>query len=171
MSPLQVAVIVPTLRRPDSLERALRSLFLQTGVADRLHEIVVVDNDPAASSRDAVDQLRPASPVPLIWRHAPRPGVATARNEGLAATAAPLIAFLDDDEAASPAWRIAALRDWSCPDRPSASPSTTFPPAPPTRGLRLWRRMMYAAPSTSAPAFSGGRATWAVSPTPPRPAT
>ena len=109
MSPLQVAVIVPTLRRPDSLERALRSLFLQTGVADRLHEIVVVDNDPAASSRDAVDQLRPASPVPLIWRHAPRPGVATARNEGLAATDAPLIAFLDDDEAASPGWLAALL--------------------------------------------------------------
>jgi hypothetical protein len=104
-----VAVIVPTLRRPDSLERALRSLFVQTGVADRLREIVVVDNDPAASSRDTVDRLRPASPIPLIWRHAPRPGVATARNEGLAATDAPLIAFLDDDEAASPNWLSALL--------------------------------------------------------------
>ena len=46
-----VAVIVPTLRRPESLERALRSLFSQTGVADRLREIVVIDNDPQASSR------------------------------------------------------------------------------------------------------------------------
>jgi len=109
MSPSDVAVIVPTLRRPESLERALKSLFGQTGVGDRLREIVVVDNDPEASSRETVDRLRPASPVPLIWRHAPRPGVATARNEGLAATAAPLIAFLDDDEAASPGWLAALL--------------------------------------------------------------
>ncbi|MGH7028210.1 glycosyltransferase family 2 protein [Brevundimonas sp.] len=109
MSRPDVAVIVPTLRRPESLERALRSLFVQTDVADRLREIVVVDNDPEASSRETADRLRPASPVPLIWRHAPRPGVATARNEGLAATEAPLIAFLDDDEAASPGWLAALL--------------------------------------------------------------
>ena len=108
-----VAVIIPTLRRPDSLERALRSLFVQTDVADRLREIVIVDNDPAASSRETVDRLRPASPVSLIWRHAPHPGVATARNEGLAATTAPLIAFLDDDEAASPGWLAALLTDQS----------------------------------------------------------
>ena len=109
MTPPDVAVIIPTLRRPDSLERALRSLFVQTGVANRLREIVVVDNDPLASSRETVDRLRSASPVPLVWRHAPRPGVATARNEGLAATMASLIAFLDDDEAASPGWLAALL--------------------------------------------------------------
>lgn len=109
MTAPDVAVVVPTLRRPDSLERALRSLFVQTSVDDRLREIVVVDNDPAASSRNTVDRLRPAAPVPLIWRHAPRPGVATARNEGLAATTAPLIAFLDDDEAASHGWLEALL--------------------------------------------------------------
>lgn len=109
MTAPDVAVIVPTLRRPDSLERALRSLFVQTSVNDRLREIIVVDNDPRASSRETVDRLRPAAPVPLIWRHAPRPGVATARNEGLAATTAPLIAFLDDDEAASPGWLEALL--------------------------------------------------------------
>ncbi len=109
MTAPDVAVIIPTLRRPDSLERALRSLFVQTGVAERLREIVVVDNDPQASSRETVDRLRPAAPVSLVWRHAPRPGVATARNEGLAATNAPLIAFLDDDEAASPGWLAALL--------------------------------------------------------------
>ena len=31
-----VAVVIPTLRRPESLERALRSLFAQTGVEARL---------------------------------------------------------------------------------------------------------------------------------------
>lgn len=105
-----LAVIVPTLRRPDSLERALRSLFAQTGVADRLAAIVVADNDPQASARAVVEQLAAASPWPLIWTHAPRPGVATARNAGLAATDARLIAFLDDDEAAAPDWLCQLLK-------------------------------------------------------------
>lgn len=105
-----VAVVIPTLRRPESLERALRSVFVQEGAAGRLREIVVADNDPRGTARAVVERLAPHSPVPLLWRHAPQPGVATARNVGLAATEAPLIAFLDDDEAASTGW-LAALLD------------------------------------------------------------
>lgn len=105
-----VAVIVPTLRRPESLERALRSLFAQTGVADRVSAIVVVDNDPVGTAAATVEALLPQSPWSLTYVHAPRPGVATARNAGLAATEAPLIAFLDDDEAASPGWLAALLK-------------------------------------------------------------
>ena len=105
-----VAVIVPTLRRPESLERALRSLFGQTGVADRVSAIVVVDNDPVGSAATTIEASRPSSPWPLTYVHAPRPGVATARNAGLTATNAPLIAFLDDDEAASPGWLAALLK-------------------------------------------------------------
>ncbi|RZJ00639.1 MAG: glycosyltransferase family 2 protein [Brevundimonas sp.] len=105
-----VAIIVPTLRRPESLERALRSLFAQTGVGERVSAVVVVDNDPTGSAAATVDGLRTASPWPLAYVHAPRPGVATARNAGLAASEAPLIAFLDDDEAASPTW-LSALID------------------------------------------------------------
>lgn len=105
-----VAIIVPTLRRPESLERALRSLFAQIGVGDRVSEIIVVDNDPAGSAADGVDALRRLAPWPLVYVHAPKPGVATARNAGLAATRAPLIGFLDDDEAASPGWLAALLK-------------------------------------------------------------
>ena len=113
-----VAVIVPTLRRPDSLERALRSLFAQTRVADRLCEIVIADNDPEGSARDRVDALRAHSPWRLVYIHVPTPGVATARNAALAATDASLIAFLDDDEAAAPDWlaRILAAHEASGAD-------------------------------------------------------
>ena len=104
-----VAILMPTLRRPDSLERALRSLFAQTGVSDRVQSIVVVDNDPAASARDCVESLTSACPWPLVYVSEQTPGVARARNAGLAATDAPLIAFLDDDEAASPGWLAALL--------------------------------------------------------------
>lgn len=101
-----VSVVVPTMRRPESLERALRSVFVQTAP---MASIVVVDNDPAATARETVARLTADSPCPLIYRHEPRPGVATARNAGLAQTDAPLIAFLDDDEAASPGWLAALL--------------------------------------------------------------
>lgn len=102
-----VAVLIPTLRRPESLARALRSLFGQTAA---MREIVVVDNDPQGTAAPVVEGLRAEAPCPLVLVHAPTPGVATARNAGLAATEAPLIAFLDDDEAASPGW-LAALLD------------------------------------------------------------
>ena len=101
-----VSVIVPTMRRPESLERALRSLFAQTAP---MTSIVVVDNDPSGTAAATVIRLAADSPCPLIYGHEPRPGVATARNAGLSLTDAPLIAFLDDDEAASPGWLAALL--------------------------------------------------------------
>lgn len=104
-----VAVIIPTLRRPGSLTRALRSVFAQTAAPDRISAIVVVDNDPAASASSTIDALRPESPWPLVYVSEPTPGVARARNAGLAATDAPMIAFLDDDETASPGWLAALL--------------------------------------------------------------
>lgn len=102
-----VAVIVPTLRRPDSLARALASLQAQAGVGDRLAEIIVVDNDPTGSAEATVKSAQGAFPCRYV--HAPVPGVATARNAGLKATEAPLIAFLDDDEAASTGWLKALI--------------------------------------------------------------
>lgn len=99
-----VAVLIPTMRRPESLERALRSVFAQIEVSDRLAEIVVVDNDPTGSAAAVVEGLSSEAPCPVIYHHEPRPGVATARNAGLMRTRAPLIAFLDDDEAAQPKW-------------------------------------------------------------------
>jgi len=104
-----VAVLIPTLRRPESLTRALRSVFAQAAVADRLKEVVVIDNDPHASARFAVGALERECPVPLIYVHEAKPGVATARNAGLAATDAGLIAFLDDDEEATEAWLASLL--------------------------------------------------------------
>ena len=51
MSNPDVAIVIPTLRRPDELTRALRSIFAQQNVESRLREIIVADNDPEASAR------------------------------------------------------------------------------------------------------------------------
>lgn len=99
-----VDVLIPTLRRPDQLTRALRSVLAQGCAAERIAMVVVVDNSPEGGAERVVDTLRLASPVSLTYVHEPRPGVATARNAGLAASASPLVAFLDDDEEAPPGW-------------------------------------------------------------------
>ncbi len=96
-----VGVLIPTFRRPDSLERALRSVFVQTRKPD---EIIVSDNDPAGSARARVTALQTSAPCPLTYVHAPAPGVSNARNAGFAAASAPRIAQLDDDESAPPHW-------------------------------------------------------------------
>jgi len=106
-----VALVIPTLRRPVSLGRALNSLFQQDNAAELIAEIIVVDNSPEGSARDAVEALSAKSPAPLIYVHEPRPGVATARNAGVGAVArSRYIAFLDDDEEAPPGWLAALTR-------------------------------------------------------------
>lgn len=101
MSP--IAVIIPTYRRPESLERALRSVLAQDDLAALAAEIAVVDNDPEGSARGVVSRLQQDG-APVLYVHAREPGVSNARNAGLAATTSPLIAFIDDDEAAPPHW-------------------------------------------------------------------
>ena len=98
-----VCVIIPTFRRPDRVRRALMSVFAQKGV-QALVEVVVLDNDPEASARDTIRQMRKGASWPVIYGHEPRPGVANARNAALRLTKARLIAFLDDDEYATPGW-------------------------------------------------------------------
>ena len=107
MNPPRISVIVPTCRRPEPLAVAVRSLFAQQGFAAGEVELVVVDNDPAGSAKAGFDALAADSPWPIAYVHAPVPGVAQARNAGLATARGELIAFLDDDEAAPAHWLAA----------------------------------------------------------------
>lgn len=105
-----VTVMTPTFRRPAALARALESVALQQGLAGIACEVLVVDNAPDGDAAAVVEALRPRLSTPLIYVHEPRPGVANARNAGLAAATGAHVAFLDDDEVASPRW-LAALRE------------------------------------------------------------
>lgn len=100
----RLAVIIPTLRRPEALQSAVRSVMSQRGARARPDQLVVADNDPDGSALEVVNRLMREAPFPITYVHAPSPGVATARNAALAATEAELIAFLDDDEIAGPDW-------------------------------------------------------------------
>jgi glycosyltransferase involved in cell wall biosynthesis len=140
---MSLSVLIPTFRRPDSLARALNSVFAQDRTPD---EIVVADNDPGGGAKTVVEVLRAASPCPLVYVHAAEPGVANARNAGFAAASGARIAQLDDDESAPAGWLSAleAVRETTGahvvfgPVRPEADPghASAFAAA--------WIRRLYA---------------------------
>jgi cellulose synthase/poly-beta-1,6-N-acetylglucosamine synthase-like glycosyltransferase len=95
-----ICVIIPTFRRPQGLETAMRSIAAQTGI-DAL-SLIVCDNSPEASARAQVEGFKAAFPV--IYIHEPKTGVANARNSAVSACDSEFIAFLDDDEEAPADW-------------------------------------------------------------------
>ncbi|HEY9218578.1 MAG TPA: glycosyltransferase family 2 protein [Phenylobacterium sp.] len=106
---MSVSLIVPTLRRPQGLATAARSLFRQASVDHAEMELVVVDNDPAGSAREDVERLAAEAPFPVVYVHEPEPGVASARNAAIARASGDFIAFLDDDEEAPAGWLAGLL--------------------------------------------------------------
>ena len=100
----EMSVCVCTFHRVQRLAKLLLSLATQSVAADRI-EIVVVDNDPAGSAESVVHQFsqeHPDSTVRYVVEE--KPGVSHARNRAVAESRAGMLAFIDDDEVASPDW-------------------------------------------------------------------
>jgi succinoglycan biosynthesis protein ExoM len=95
-----VCVIIPTFRRPQGLDLAMRSIRTQTN-APAL-SLIICDNSPEASAKAQVEAF--VAPFPVLYIHEPRTGVANARNSAVMACEADFIAFLDDDEEAPADW-------------------------------------------------------------------
>jgi succinoglycan biosynthesis protein ExoM len=111
---VHVTVAMLTYRRPTEVVRTLTAVLAQldevAGQPGRavVGDVVVVDNDPAASARDVLARYPAARYV-----HEPQPGIARARNAALAATrSADLLVFIDDDEIPEPGWLAALLAVW-----------------------------------------------------------
>lgn len=98
-----ISVIMPTFRRPDGLETALASLLAQDDVGMPI-EIIIADNDPEGSARNYVEAMIVKTNSKIIYLHVPEPGVSNARNGALAIAKGRYIAWLDDDQDASPTW-------------------------------------------------------------------
>jgi glycosyltransferase involved in cell wall biosynthesis len=98
-----VSIVIPTFQRPDALRDALRSCLAQRADPRRPFEIVVVDNSADGSAAPVVAGVE-AGAIPVRYVHEPRPGISRARNAGLANARGRFLAWIDDDERASPDW-------------------------------------------------------------------
>ena len=88
----KVSVIIPTLNRINTLQRAIDSVIAQSFESI---EIIVVDN---GSSDGSVNMLKKYYPnVKVIHEH--KVGVSASRNKGIKYAKSPWIAFLDSDDA------------------------------------------------------------------------
>ena len=104
----EVAVIIPHYNDTVRLLRCLEALAPQFAAAPGRAETVIVDN----GSTDPLDAVRAAAaalPGVRVVAEGDR-GAATARNRGVAATGAPVIAFLDSDCVPDPDWLATLLR-------------------------------------------------------------
>lgn len=94
---------VCTFRRPE-LADTLRSLDAMEMPAGFDIRIIVADNDDTPTARDLVAALSRELTVPIHYRHAPARNISIARNACLDASTADFVAFIDDDETATPRW-------------------------------------------------------------------
>lgn len=103
-----VSICICTFRRPAGLRRLLASLA-RLDAATPPREIIVVDNDAAASGEPSVRAAR-AEGLEVHYVVEPQRGIARARNRSVAPARGEFVAFIDDDEEADPLW-LARLYD------------------------------------------------------------
>jgi glycosyltransferase involved in cell wall biosynthesis len=97
-----LSVVICSLNGAAGVGRCLRALARQTGPAQL--EVIVVD-DGSADDTSAVGLAHGAT----VLRHATNQGLAAARNTGVRAASAPIVAFLDDDCEPEAQWAQALL--------------------------------------------------------------
>lgn len=97
-----VSVVLSTYNRAQVLPRALESLLDQDHDCAR-YEIVAVDNNSTDGTRHTIESFAAKAPN-LRYVFEAKQGVPHARNTGILASRAPVIAFTDDD--------VRVSRDW-----------------------------------------------------------
>ena len=105
-----MSVIMSTYNRGALLEDAIRSMLAQHAAITPPFELIVVDNNSTDNTREIVlDRFARVDPrVQYLFES--QQGLSYARNAGIRAARAPLVAFIDDDVRAQPDWVAAIAR-------------------------------------------------------------
>ncbi|MGE0449364.1 MAG: glycosyltransferase family 2 protein [Vicinamibacterales bacterium] len=131
--PSAVTVVVSTFNRATPLERALAALAEQTRSTPPF-DVIVVDNNSNDGTPQVVERFqRRFERVRYVFE--PRQGLSYARNAGIAAATAPIVAFTDDDVCVGSTWVSSVHQALSAhPDIAGAGgrtlPLWPFPPPP-----------------------------------------
>jgi succinoglycan biosynthesis protein ExoM len=107
-----ITICVCTFRRR-SLLSTLQSLAAQILPDGAKYHTLVVDNDFSCSAETIVADFCAMTKMSVEYLHAPGQNISIARNAGLTACRTRWLAFIDDDETATPCWlgRLMAHRN------------------------------------------------------------
>ena len=97
-----------TTRRWTWLVRSVESVLAQEHAAAEV--ILVIDHDPVL-----LDRARRRWPQLVVIENDGSPGLSDARNAGVAAARGDVVAFIDDDAAATPEWLSALVEEYRAP--------------------------------------------------------
>jgi O-antigen biosynthesis protein len=101
LSPVAVVVCAYTLDRWSDIKAGIEALRQQT--LPPCEVVLVVDHNDALAARARRELCTRLTTLQVI-PNGGRQGLSGARNTGIAATTAPLVAFLDDDALPEPSW-------------------------------------------------------------------
>jgi len=111
-----VDICICTYKRADVVD-ALRTVAQQQDTDGIRYRVIVADNAERPEAREMILDAAHTLGLELLYVHAPARNISIARNACLDAASAEWIAFIDDDEQATPHWlgslmREAARGDW-----------------------------------------------------------
>jgi succinoglycan biosynthesis protein ExoM len=99
---VKISVCIATYRRQERLSALLDDLQQQELLPD---EVIIVDNDEAASAREVIEaRRRQGCPWPIVYDVQPERNISKTRNRTVHLAKGEWLAFIDDDERAPPSW-------------------------------------------------------------------
>lgn len=136
MTPVSISVVICTHNRRDLLGKTLDSLRAMSATETITWDVCVVDNRSTDDTSGMVADYAARWPAfPLRGIVETRQGIAFARNAGVSASGASVIAFVDDDVLVQPTWLSFVHAGFAAdPDlaimggRLTANPESPMPP-------------------------------------------
>ena len=105
----ELSVVLPTYNRAADLSQAVESVLRQTAPPET-YELIVVNNNSSDDTSGVLERLTREHPNRIRAILESKQGVAHARNAGIEASRAAVIAFFDDDVSVAPNWIETILR-------------------------------------------------------------
>lgn len=111
MIEMTVDVIIPTMNRPESLERSLKSLIINAGFP--ITRIIIVDSSDPEKHREVLEvarRIENLSKIPVEVIHQPPKGPSAAMNAGIRHSKSEFIVRVDDDVICGRNWLERIMR-------------------------------------------------------------
>lgn len=143
----QISVCICSFRRPLDLRKLLASLG-DLNEETPSFEVIVVDNDCERSAEPVVAEAKDKG-LAVTYMVEPQQNISLARNRAFAHARAGMVAFIDDDEWADPAWLVTLHKEMKAHDADAVfGPVVHEFSAPPPRWLVEIDFFHYSTPTT-----------------------